>query len=421
MNKAFKEFLDLPKQDRIDVFEATAEELSTLSTYIEKDFWVCLVLDLLYNELPNGSPRLLFKGGTSLSKVYKLIERFSEDVDFTVFRDDLGFSGDKDPLSPTITGKQRKRLSEKLQKDTSNYICTKLKEDLEKATATILSDFKIVVDEEDSDRSTLLFQYPSLFQPDNTAYVQPRVKLEGGGRSALDPHQDCSIKPFIADVLNTWDFSVHNIMSIAPERTFWDKVMILHSWHCGYRDKTKLLNDRQRVSRHYYDVAMISKTNIGQNAIQNSQLREDVRRHTQMLFRAAWKKLDEAVPGSMRLIPMDDLKTALESDYQAMQGMMLGKPPAFDEIVKIISELEAQINENNDLIKKGRTSQDTIEINRDKQMDNNFKFDPKARPIWEIAAELSAQIPDSEWAKVPTDLAKNFDKYQTETAKEDGE
>jgi Nucleotidyl transferase AbiEii toxin, Type IV TA system len=134
-------------------------------------------------------------------------------------------------------------------------------------------------------------------------------------------------------------------MSIAPERTFWDKVMILHGWHCGYRDKSKELRDRQRVSRHYYDVAMIFKTNVGQNALQDSQLREDVCRHTQMLFGAAWKKLDEAVPGSMRLIPVDDLKTVLESDYQAMQGMMLGKPPTFDEIIGIISELEAQINQ----------------------------------------------------------------------------
>ncbi|MEM8723159.1 MAG: nucleotidyl transferase AbiEii/AbiGii toxin family protein [Cyanobacteria bacterium P01_G01_bin.39] len=362
MNKAFKQFLDLSKQDRIDVFEATAEGLNTLSIYIEKDFWVCLVLDLLYNELPNDSPRLLFKGGTSLSKVYKLIKRFSEDVDFTVFRDDLGFIEDKDPLSPKISGKQRKRLSIELQEVTSNYICNKLKEDLEKATATILSDFSIVVDEDDSDRSTLLFQYPRLFPIEDTAYVKPRVKLEGGGRSALDPHQDCSIKPFIAELeeLNTWDFSVHNIMSIASERTFWDKVMILHGWHCGYRDQTKFLNDRQRVSRHYYDVAMIYKTEVAQNAIQDSQLRENVRNHTQMLFKAAWKKLDEAIPGSMRLIPMDDLKTALESDYQAMQGMMLGEPPTFDEIVKAITELEAQINENNDLIKKDKINQDTI-------------------------------------------------------------
>jgi hypothetical protein len=348
VNHAFKQFFDLSEQDRKDVFEATAEDLNTLPTYIEKDFWVCLVLDLLYNGLPNDNPRLLFKGGTSLSKVYKLIERFSEDVDFTVFKDDLGFRGDRDPASLEISGKKRKHLSEELKQTASNYICGKLKEDLEKAAATIFSDFSIVVDEDDSDRSTLLFQYPSLFPLDNTAYVQPRVKLEGGGRSALDPHRDCSIKPFIADILNTlntWDFSVPNIMSIAPERTFWDKVMILHGWHCGYRDKTKFLNDRQRVSRHYYDVAMIFKTNIGQNAIQDNQLREDVRNHTKMLFGAAWKKLDEAVPGSIRLIPIDDLKAELESDYQAMQEMMLGEPPAFDEIIEIISELEALINQ----------------------------------------------------------------------------
>jgi hypothetical protein len=344
VNQTFKQFFDLSEQDRIDVFEAAAEEINTLPTYIEKDFWVCLVLDLLYNWLPNDSPRLLFKGGTSLSKVYKLIERFSEDVDFTIFRDDLGFGGDRDPLSSAISNKQRKRLSEELKQAASDYVCDKLKQDLEIATAATFTDFSIVVDEDDSDSSTLLFQYPSLFQLNNSAYVQPRVKLEGGGRSALDPHQDCSIKPFVADILDTWDFSVTNIRSIAPERTFWDKVMILHGWHCGYRDKSKELSDRQRVSRHYYDVAMIFSTDTGKNAVQDSQLREEVRKHTQMLFGGAWKKLDEAIPGSMRLMPTNDLKALLENDYQAMQEMMLGEPPAFDEIIEIIGELEALIN-----------------------------------------------------------------------------
>jgi Nucleotidyl transferase AbiEii toxin, Type IV TA system len=264
VNQTFKRFLDLSEQDRKDVFEATAEDLNTLPTYIEKDFWVCLVLDLFYNGLPNDNPRLLFKGGTSLSKVYKLIERFSEDVDFTVFKDDLGFRGDRDPASLEISGKKRKHLSEELKQTASNYICNKLKKDLEKAAATIFSDFSIVVDEDDPDRSTLLFHYTSLFPLDNTAYVQPRVKLEGGGRSALDPHRDCSIKPFIADILNTRDFSVPNIMSIAPERTFWDKVMILHGLHCGYRDEGRKPGDRQRVSRHYYDVILnpIGKSHI---------------------------------------------------------------------------------------------------------------------------------------------------------------
>ena len=89
MNPAFAEFLQLSTQDRQDVFDNTAEQRNTLSTYIEKDFWVCLVLDILYNGLPYGHPRLLFKGGTSISKVHQLIHRFSEDVDLVVFRDDL--------------------------------------------------------------------------------------------------------------------------------------------------------------------------------------------------------------------------------------------------------------------------------------------------------------------------------------------
>ena len=348
MNQAFKQFLDLSEQDRVDVFEAKADELNTLANYIEKDFWVCLVLDLLYNGLSNDSPRLLFKGGTSLSKAYKLIERFSEDVDFTIFRDDLGFSGDRDPASSEISGKHRKRLSEELKQSASNYVCGELKEELEKAAANIVPNINIVVDEDDSDCSTLLFQYPSLFKLDNSAYVQPRVKLEGGGRSALDPHQDCSIVPFIADILEEWNFSVSNIITIAPERTFWDKVMILHGWHCGYRDEKRLPNDRQRLSRHYYDTAMIytGLEKMGKSAFNDANLREDVREHTKNIFNRGWMKLDEAIPGSMRLVPGDGLKAALESDYQAMQGMMLGDVLPFDEIVKIISELEVQINQN---------------------------------------------------------------------------
>ena len=115
MNPAFAQFLNLSVQDRQDVFDATVERRNTLPTYIEKDFWACLVLDLLYNGLPEGHPKLLFKGGTSLSKVHQLINRFSEDVDLVVFRDDLGFSGDNDPASPALSGKQLKRLSQDLK------------------------------------------------------------------------------------------------------------------------------------------------------------------------------------------------------------------------------------------------------------------------------------------------------------------
>ena len=345
MNQTFKEFLNLDRQDRQDVFEATAENLNTLPIYVEKDFWVCFVLDILFNELPEENPRLLFKGGTSLSKVYQLINRFSEDVDFVVFRDDLGFEGDQDPCSSEISKKKRQKLSKKLAEEASSYICNQLKNDLEQNATIISPDCSVVLDE--NDKSTLLFQYPSLFISDDKSYVQPRVKLEGGARSALDPHEKCEIKPFIADLLQEWDFSISNITTINPQRTFWDKVMILHGWSCGYRDdKNRLPTDAQRLSRHYYDVATIYETNIGRDAVDNAELRESVRQHTENFFYSAWRKLDRAVPGSTDLVPKGELRKVLNRDYQAMQGMMLGDIPTFDEIVEAIAALETQINES---------------------------------------------------------------------------
>jgi hypothetical protein len=210
---------------------------------------------------------------------------------------------------------------------------------------SLAPDCRVVSDREDPDQSTLLFQYPSLFTSNSEAYVQPRVKLEGGGRSALDPHESRTIQPFVASVLSDWDFAVPNVVTIRPERTFWDKVMILHGWHCGHRDENRLPNDRQRLSRHYYDVAMLFGAECGKSAVENATLREDVRRHTITFFKRAWMKLEEAIPGSMRLVPGDGLSQALEADYQAMQGMMLGKTPDFQGILSALKKLEAKINE----------------------------------------------------------------------------
>lgn len=344
MNQSFKKFLEMPNQDRQDVFEDEANRLDTLPTYIEKDFWVCLTINILYNALPSDCPRLLFKGGTSLSKAYQLIERFSEDIDFTIFREDIGFEDSKDPA--LATNKRQKQLSGELKQAASDYICNKLKENLEKVAVTLSSECRVSLDSEDKERLTLLLHYPSLFMKDSGAYVQPHVKLEGGGRSALDPNELHTIKPFIANTLDDWNFAVPNVVTICPERTFWDKVMILHGWHCGYRDDiNRLPTDRQRLSRHYYDVAMIYKAERGKAAVKDSNLREDVRLHTIKFFNRAWMKLEEAIPGSLRLVPEDKLLKTLQKDYQAMQGMMLGTGPDFKEILAVLSALESQINE----------------------------------------------------------------------------
>ena len=344
MNQEFKRFLELPQQDCQDVFEVEAEKLNTRPSYVEKDFWVCLVLDILYNGLNGDHPRLLFKGGTSLSKGYNLIERFSEDVDFTVFREDMGFDESKDPAALGISGKERKRRSKEIMEATSQYICNKLRQDLGAIASTLAPKCNVITDIEDQDNSTLLFHYPSLFAEGSAVYIQPRVKLEGGGRSALDPHEKLVIKPLIISTLTDWDFSVPNIITIKPERTFWDKVMILHGWYCGHRDEGRLPGDRQRISRHYYDVAMIYKK-LEQKAISDPNLREDVRQHTQEFFKKAWMKLEEAIPGSFHLVPEGKLLQTLKKDYQAMQGMMLGNAPRFETIVEELKKLESKLNQ----------------------------------------------------------------------------
>ena len=346
MNQEFKHFLELSKQERQDVFEAEAENLDTRSSYVEKDFWVCLVLDILYNGFNFDHPRLLFKGGTSLSKGYSLINRFSEDVDFTVFSKDIGFDESKDPTTPEISGKERKRRSENIMEATSKYICNKLRQDLEAIASTLAPECNVITDTEDRDKSTLLFHYPSLFAEGTDAYIQPRVKLEGGGRSALDPHEQLIIKPFINQILSDRDFSIPNIITIRPERTFWDKVMILHGWYCGHRDEGRLPSDRQRISRHYYDVAMIYKSEFGLKAISDPKLRENVHQHNQLFFNKAWMKFDQAIPGSFHLVPEGKLLQTIKKDYQDMQGMMLGNAPKFETIVEELKNLEIAINED---------------------------------------------------------------------------
>ena len=110
MNAAFREVIAAGDDDRRNLFLATSGRLGTAVQNVEKDFWVCWTLDALFNGLAEDSPRLLFRGGTSLSKSFGLIERFSEDVDITVFRNDLGEPASVEELEALSGKKRRARL-----------------------------------------------------------------------------------------------------------------------------------------------------------------------------------------------------------------------------------------------------------------------------------------------------------------------
>ena len=344
MNDAFRRFLSLPDRDRADVFEETSRRLDTPPAYVEKDFWVCLTLDLLYNGLPDGHPRLLFKGGTSLSKAFQLVPRFSEDIDIVVDRRDLGFSGGSDPTAIGLSRKARERAFARLKDACRSYVFSSLQAQLE-AFNDGFGGGRVVRDDEHSD-PTLLIKYPTRFPYPELSYVTPGVRIECGSRSALGPRRNCTVTPFITDELTEWSLAVENIAAISPTRTYWEKLLILHGWHCGFRDEGRLPKDQHRLSRHYYDAAMITATEPGAEALQDHELLDDVRRHNLMAFPQRWKRFDQAVPGKIRLLPQPDLMAVVERDYRAMQGMIMGDAPGFDWIIGQTRIAETRANQS---------------------------------------------------------------------------
>lgn len=344
MSAAYGNFLAIPARDRREMFENAAERLKTSAANVEKDFWVCLVLDALYHRLPARHPRLMFRGGTSLSKAFGLIQRFSEDVDLTVYRGDLGFTDQRDPTVADISNTKRKALFEELRAACSAYVLDDLKGALEEALGETAPGCRVVPDESDGTEQTLLVRYPSLYPSAAGAYVLPQVKLEGGARSALTPSRPRSVAPYIADDLPEHGLQVDGIDTIAPERTFLDKLLVLHGLHCGYREKDRLPQANSRVSRHYYDFAVISGTDTGRAALADTALLDDVRGHSMIAFRQAWKRLDEAVPGTVRLAPQPELRAVLEQDYAAMRDMMFGDAPDFGWVVEQTRAVEAAVN-----------------------------------------------------------------------------
>ena len=341
INPNFKTFLGLSDIERRTAYEATADMLNTSDKYIEKDLWTCHVLDALFNTQSVDSPRLLFKGGTSLSKVYNAIQRFSEDVDITVFRQDLGFIGDNDPAYPEMSNKRRRKLVEALVGKTADFIQGGLT-DMLKAH---LHDCNIRPDPKDDEGMTLLVEYDSLFENAPKEYIQPRIKIEGGARSALEPHSQQSVSPYLQSQLEGINLTVSGITTIDAERTFLDKLLILHGLHCGYRDAGRLPQEGRRLSRHYYDVASMATTSIAENAIDDTDLFSNVINHAQRLFRRGWMKLGEIEKDGINLVPQDELRKSLETDYNLMKEMLFGDKPSFSSLVENIEVLEKQLNE----------------------------------------------------------------------------
>jgi hypothetical protein len=333
----YKEIFEASEDDRRGLFEEAGNTFGTLSSYAEKDFWVCLTLEILFNHRGEGDPQLLFKGGTSLSKVYELISRFSEDIDITVFSEDLGMDlKEMNGLGSNAKKRFLTKLSEKCDEYLFGPLVGILKDKLHEAGAV---GAKIVP----ADDHTIFVQYPSLFQSETAAYVMPMVKIESGARSATVPHEVKSVQPYVQAV-SGFDLDVQNVCTIKAERTFADKMIILHGLRSGFDKEERVPQDRNRASRHYYDLAEMFKTDIADGALGDLGLLEDVRSHAEQMFQAKWRGYDTAVPGQFKLMPYGKLLDVLRADYKAMSGMIFGDVPTFDDVLSAIGTLENKVN-----------------------------------------------------------------------------
>jgi hypothetical protein len=349
MNSGFSEFLRAAPRDRRDVFLAAATRLGTPEQNVEKDFWVAWTLDVLFNGLPAGHPRFLFKGGTSLSKAYGLISRFSEDIDITVFREDIGQAASV----PELEGLSRKKRQFKLEaiKNTCReYIQNTLAQQFGEAAGAALVDSNIdvnvpnvVIDADDPDGQSLLFWYPSV-TAGRDSYIRPAVKIESGAKSALDPHEDLSIIPYISEEVPQLALRAEHVTTVVAERTFWDKIIIIHGVRAWFEKRGVLRGEGQRVSRHYYDLHRIFQSEPGARAIADRALGVDCVAHARMFFNSPDLGLENANPGTFSLMPTEKMIEHLRRDYARMAGMIIGDPPKFDEVMASVAALEEELN-----------------------------------------------------------------------------
>jgi hypothetical protein len=361
MQRRFLEILRADIDTRRALFETTAARVHTRAENIEKDLYVCWILDFLFNRKPDDGVRLYFKGGTSLSKAFGLIQRFSEDIDIGIYKADIGAPMEADIAALASNSQRDKMLRDRVDEAARTYISGPLKDALEAeltAAATEIGDlahFSVRFGFDDYRQSdaldVLIVTYRSVFDTSD-GYVEPAVRIEGGARPDPVPAEPRTIVPYVAeDLPNPETLIVPNVTTVRPERTFWEKLLILHAMaettttRAAAGDPARRVPDLNRYSRHYYDVHQIwTAEGFGAATAAMGELAEAARQHKMLMFRAPDHGYERALPGTYRLAPTEDMRRRLQIDYGRMSAMIFGEAPEFAKIMESIENLEAFVN-----------------------------------------------------------------------------
>ena len=335
INDAMK-FSELSQEQRRTVFTQASAQTGINVNLTEKDWWICQVLAALF-KLPSAE-HTNFKGGTSLSKCWKLIDRISEDIDIGIDREYLGFGG---TLSKT-------QISDKLRRAACSFVRDKLQYELHDALIDegIAEEmFKILVNITSvttTDPEIIEVEYPSLFE--SNPYIRNVVRIEVSGRSMSEPVQAVTLSPIIDEVFPDarWERNTFDVRAVLPERTFLEKIFLLHEEFCKPTENIRV----ERMSRHMYDIGQILRTPIAERALKDEQLYCQVIQHRKTFIGLRGFDYDTLFPSCLSILPPESVQDAWRSDYEQMRlHMIYGESIPFDELIKQLRNLNDQIRQ----------------------------------------------------------------------------
>jgi hypothetical protein len=313
--------------DRSDLLEQAAAIKGLPTEIIEKDFWVCWTLHRLFSA-QNMRKKILFKGGTSLSKVFGLIERFSEDVDVIL---DWKEITDEDPNADRSVTKQdqfNKALLANAHAYLRDHFLPEVQDLVGDVCEATIADNPEIVN----------IRYPAAF---SNAALRPDIQLEVGPLASWAPNAEYEIRSYVAEALpQQFKQPTCKVHATLAERTFWEKITILH--HEAHRPKGN--TQPNGYSRHYYDVFQMARATVKTDALANLKLLRAVVAFKDKFYHRGWARYDLAAPGSIRLIPPKHVMDEVRRDYDEMRFMIFGDRPEFEEMMASLGKLEMEIN-----------------------------------------------------------------------------
>jgi predicted nucleotidyltransferase component of viral defense system len=329
------EFIKLPNTKKAEYFNNTALTTGLPNVAVEKDWWITTVLHALF-ALPYAE-NLSFKGGTSLSKCWNLIERFSEDIDIAVNREYLAFSG---ALSKT-------QISDRLRRAACSFVRETLQFDLAKQLETNGINPKYftvrvnITPISTTDPEIIEVEYKTIF--DEVSYIKHKVILEVSGRSMTEPVQSVNLQSLIDEAFPKTNFveQPFAVNAVVPQRTFIEKICLLHEEFA----KPQEFMRTERMSRHLYDLVQIMDTPIAAEAMANKELYNAVVEHRRIFVGLKGFDYNTLAPKSINIIPPANIIDQWEEDYFKMKSMIYGNYPSFASMIEKIKQLNEKVNQ----------------------------------------------------------------------------